>query len=449
MGKRRIQLLPSRERFKNITLLGLPIVGGMLSQSVLNLVDAAMVGSLGEAALAGVGLGGYANFVIIALVMGLGVGVQATVARRRGEGRNEQLAAPLNHGLFIAALLSLPLMLLCWFNAEHIIGLLSDDGDVIAIGSDYFQWRTLAVIAVGWNFAYRGYWNGIRQTGRYLQILVAMHVFNVVISYGLIFGHFGLPEMGAAGSGLGTSIAMFLGTGMYFLLTWHTGRRHGFMRSLPSLTDIRFMLRLSVPNSLQQFFFATGVTALFWIIGQIGTAELAIAHVLVNLALLLILPGVGLGMAATTLVSHSLGEQQPQEAYRWGWDVVRVAVVTLFIMGLPFWLVPELILQAFTRDPELLTLGTWPLRITGLGMTLDAIALVLTQALLGAGASRTVMSVNLGSQWLIFLPCAYLAGPILGGGLLAVWLLQSLYRVMTSVIFAIMWERKHWADIQI
>ena len=442
-------LLPTRDRFRTILLLGLPIMGGMLSQSVLNLVDAAMVGSLGEAALAGVGLGGYANFVIIALVMGLGVGVQATVARRRGEGRNEQLAAPLNHGLFIAALLSLPLMLLCWFNAEHIIGLLSDDGDVIAIGSDYFQWRTLAVIAVGWNFAYRGYWNGIRQTGRYLQILVAMHVFNVVISYGLIFGHFGLPEMGAAGSGLGTSIAMFLGTGMYFLLTWHTGRRHGFMRSLPSLTDIRFMLRLSVPNSLQQFFFATGVTALFWIIGQIGTAELAIAHVLVNLALLLILPGVGLGMAATTLVSHSLGEQQPQEAYRWGWDVVRVAVVTLFIMGLPFWLVPELILQAFTRDPELLTLGTWPLRITGLGMTLDAIALVLTQALLGAGASRTVMSVNLGSQWLIFLPCAYLAGPILGGGLLAVWLLQSLYRVMTSVIFAIMWERKHWADIQI
>lgn len=449
MGKRRIQLLPSRERFKNITLLGLPIVGGMLSQSVLNLVDAAMVGSLGEAALAGVGLGGYANFVIIALVMGLGVGVQATVARRRGEGRNEQIAAPLNHGLFIAALLSLPLMLLCWFNAERIIGLLSDDGDVIAIGSDYFQWRTLAVIAVGWNFAYRGYWNGIRQTGRYLQILVAMHVFNVVISYGLIFGHFGLPEMGAAGSGLGTSIAMFLGTGMYFLLTWRTGRRHGFMRSLPSLTDIRLMLRLSMPNSLQQFFFATGVTALFWIIGQIGTAELAIAHVLVNLALLLILPGVGLGMAATTLVSHSLGEQQPQEAYRWGWDVVRVAVVTLFIMGLPFWLMPELILQAFTRDPELLALGTWPLRITGLGMTLDAIALVLTQALLGAGASRTVMSVNLGSQWLVFLPCAYLAGPILGGGLLAVWLLQSLYRVMTSVIFAIMWERKHWADIQI
>ena len=54
---------------------------------------------------------------------------------------------------------------------------------------------------------------------------------------------------------------------------------------------------------------------------------------------------------------------------------------------------------------------------------------------------------NLGSQWLIFLPCAYLLGPVLGGGLLAVWLLQSLYRIIASGIFAILWKRKHWANI--
>lgn len=430
-------------------MLGLPIMGGMLSQSLLNLVDAAMVGSLGQAALAGVGLGGYVNFMAIALVMGLGVGVQATVARRRGQGLVDQSAEPLNNGLLIAALIALPLSLLCWFNAEAILALLSDDPEVTAIGADYFRWRALAIIAVGCNFAFRGYWNGIRQTGRYLQILVVMHIFNVVISYGLIFGRLGLPEMGAEGSGLGTTLAMFLGTALYFTLTWFRGRRQGFLRRLPPLAELRLMLRLSMPNSLQQLFFATGVTVLFWIIGQIGTAELAVAHILINLALLLILPGVGMGMAATTLVSHSLGAGQPQDAYRWGWDVVKVAALMLFLLGLPFWLMPQLVLQIFTQDPELLALGQWPLRITGLGMTLDATALVLTQALLGAGASRMVMGVNLGSQWLIFLPCAYLIGPVLGGGLLAVWLLQSLYRVMASVIFAILWRRKHWADIRL
>ena len=448
MSIRRFHLLPSPERFKNIILLGLPIMGGMLSQSLLNLIDAAMVGSLGTAALAGVGLGGYANFMAIALVMGLGVGVQATVARRRGEGLIEQSAQPLNNGLLIASLIALPLSLFCWVNAERIISLLSNDPEVTSIGTDYFRWRALAIIAVGCNFAFRGYWNGIRRTGMYLQILVVMHIFNVFISYGLIFGHFGLPEMGAEGSGLGTTLAMFLGTALYFLLSWRQGREQGFLRSLPRMADIRVMLRLSIPNSLQQLFFAAGFTVLMWIIGQIGTSELAVAHILINLALLLILPGVGLGMAATTLVSHSLGEQQPHEAYRWGWDVVKVAALMLFVLGMPFWLAPQLVLQIFTQEPELLALGEWPLRITGLGMTLDATALVLTQALLGAGASRTVMGVNLGSQWLLFLPCAYLLGPVLGGGLLAVWLLQSLYRVIASIIFAILWKRKHWTEIR-
>ncbi|WP_235906733.1 MATE family efflux transporter [Pseudomonas saliphila] len=449
MRHSRFRILPSPSRLKSIGLIGLPIMGGMLSQSLLNLVDAAMVGSLGSEALAGVGLGSYATFMAIALVMGLGAGVQAMVARRGGEGDTANIARPLNEGLLIAAILAVPLTLFCWLNAARIIGFLSEDPAVITIGSEYFQWRTLAIIAVGANFAFRGYWNGIRQSGRYLQILVVMHLCNVLISYGLIFGQLGLPEMGAAGSGLGTCIAMFLGSLLYMLITWRSGREHGFLRTRPRGRGLRAMLRLSIPNSLQQFFFATGITLLFWIIGQVGTPELAIAHILVNLALFLILPGVGMGMAATTLVSHSLGQRQPEEAYRWGWDVVRVAACALFVMGMPFWLIPEQVLGLFTRDPDLLALGEWPLRITGLGMALDATALVLTQALLGAGASRTVMGVNLGSQWLIFLPCAYVAGPVLGGGLLTIWLMQSLYRAMTSVIFAVMWRRRHWAEIRI
>ena len=343
-----MSILPGRDKLRTITFLGLPIMGGMLSQSLMNLVDAAMVGTLGSAALAGVGLGSYVNFMAVALVMGLGAGVQAMVARRRGEGSTTQLAAPLNEGLLIALALAIPLTLIGWFQAANILAFLTQDTAVQEIGTGYFQWRALAIVAVGANFAFRGYWNGIRQTGMYLQILIIMHVLNVLISYGLIFGRFGLPEMGAEGSGLGTCIALFIGTGMYVVMTLRNGRKHGFLAARPRSREIRAMLRLSVPNSLQQFFFATGITTLFWIV-----------------------------------------------------------------------------------------------------MTLDATALVLTQALLGAGASRTVMAVNLGNQWLVFLPLAYLAGPVLGGGLLTIWILQSGYRAVNSVIFALVWRRKRWTDIRI
>ena len=82
--------MPVHQRLRQILLLGLPIIGGMLSQSLLNLIDSAMVGHLGETALAGVGLGSYASFMAIALVMGLGSGVQTLVARRYGEQRAGQ-----------------------------------------------------------------------------------------------------------------------------------------------------------------------------------------------------------------------------------------------------------------------------------------------------------------------------------------------------------------------
>ena len=438
-----------RQRLRHILTLGLPIIGGMLSQSLLNLVDAAMVGHLGEKALAGVGIGSYANFMAIALVMGLGAGVQAQVARRRGAGRLDELAAPLNVGMLIALCLALPLTVFCWLNAQPIIRLLSGDPEVLGIGTAYFEWRVLAIFAVGLNFSFRGYWNGNHRSGVYMRTLVIMHLANVLISYSLIHGLFGLPQMGAPGSGLGTTLALYLGSLIYAVQTWHSARRQGFLTRLPSAIDLRSMLRLSLPNSAQQFFFATGITALFWIIGQVGTAELAVAHVLINLALLLILPAIGLGMAATTLVSHSLGEKDFDAAHRWGWEAVKVAAVGLMLLGAPFWLYPELILRLFVSDPALIELGSWPLRLTGMGMVLDATALVLTQALLGAGASRTVMLVSLGNQWLFFLPLAYLLGPILGYGLLAIWSLQILQRGLASVIFAVMWQRRGWTQIQL
>ncbi|MEO1337136.1 MAG: MATE family efflux transporter, partial [Myxococcota bacterium] len=96
------------ERYWNVLRLGTPIVGGMISQNVLNLVDTAMVGTLGNAALAGVGTASFLNFMSVAFLTGFSVGVQAMVARRIGEGRESVAAIPLNGTLVIILGLALP-----------------------------------------------------------------------------------------------------------------------------------------------------------------------------------------------------------------------------------------------------------------------------------------------------------------------------------------------------
>jgi putative MATE family efflux protein len=434
---------------RTILALALPIIGGMVSQNVLNLVDTAMVGSLGDAAIAAVGLGGFANFLATSFITGLSAGVQAMAARRVGEGRDSESALPLNGGLLLAASLAIPWSILLIYLAPTLYPYLNDDPEVIRQGVPYLQMRLVGATFLGMNFAFRGFWSGIGRSGMYLQTIVTMHVANILLNYALIFGHFGAPAMGTTGSGLATTLASCLGIVTYAVLGWRHARPRGFLRSVPAPAALRAMLRLSVPAGLQQSFFAAGYVALFWIVGRIGTAELSAANVLINVMLVAILPGLGLGIGAASLVGQALGRKEPGEALRWGWDVSRVAVVGMGLLSLPMIAIPDLLLAPFLQDPQTLALARLPLRLTGLLAGVDAIGLVLLNALLGAGDSRTVMRVSVTLQWVVFLPIAYVVGPLLGGGLVSVWVALVGYRTVQTAVLAWVWRRGAWTTLRV
>ncbi|MFC3285288.1 MATE family efflux transporter [Litchfieldella rifensis] len=437
-------MLPERSRRDIILRLALPIIAGMLSQSLLNLIDAALVGSLGEIALAGVGIGGYAMFLITAMVFGLSSGVQAQTARRHGEQAWHRRAVALNAGLVIALAVALPLMLVCLWQAPRLLWLINQDLGVNRVAVEYFRWRVAGLIPVAMIFCFRGYWNGIQQTGIYLRIILVMHLINVLASIGLIFGYLGLPEMGAAGAGAGTTLSLFAGLAIWSLFSVKGAASSGFLVRLPRRDTFVATLRLATPHSFQQLWFAAGYAVLFWILGQLDTASVAVGHVLVNLSLFLILPGVGLGLAAMSLVGQAMGRDAHGDAHRWGWDVVRVAWACLALLALPMMVIPDLVLGIFLHNEALIEMGRVPLQLTALMIVLDAAALVLGQALLGAGANRTVMTTTLATQWLIFLPLAWWVGVTLDYGLLGIWWAQLGYRCLNSLWFAVIWQRRRW-----
>ncbi|MCX4029601.1 MATE family efflux transporter [Endozoicomonas sp. SM1973] len=439
----------TQTRLKALLTLGLPIMGAMMSQSLLNLVDAAMVGSLGEVALAGVGFGSYVNFICVACLIGLSSGVQTLVARRVGEGTVRSTPGPVIAGLWLSLLGALPVSLLLFLLGPLFIHWLNADTTVAEAATPYFQARVLGMFGVALNFCFRGFWNGISQSMVYLRALLIMHVLNVVISYCLIFGVAGLPAMGAMGAGLGTTLSLYIGSAMYAWLCWRDRQGYRWHLRWPGSASLRQIMSLSWPHSLQQVLFAFGVTVLFWIISLVGTHQLAVAHVLISLALFLILPGVGLGMAATSLVSQAIGRKEQEDAYQWGWDVVKVSAGILVLLGAPFIIWPEFILGIFLKAPEVIAMGVMPLQITGMMMVIDAAALVLSQALIGAGANKTVMAVNLSSQWLLFLPMAAIIGPVLGYGLVGIWCLQAFQRLINSSIYGWIWYQRKWQKIRL
>ncbi len=442
-------LVVPRDRRAQILHLALPIIGGMMSQNLLNLADAWMVGSLGEAALAATGLANFLNFMAVAAITGVSPAVQAIAARRIGEGRVEESAAPLNGGLLLSIIIGLPLTLVLVLAAPWILAALNPDPNVVHEGTRYLQWRLVAVVAVGMNFSFRGYWSALKRAHYYMYTLIGMHALNVIFSYSLIHGLFGLPRMGTAGAGLGTTLALFCGTAAYI---WIAQRRHpvpGLLTRMPTPEQFKSLLRLGLPSSVQQLLFSSGFAALFWIIGHVGTAELAVANVLVTITLTAILPAIGLGIAATTLVGQALGRRDVEDAHRASWDVFKVGLWIFVPLGLGMILFTDFDLRFFLREDHLVELGRWPLRLVGATILIDGLGLILMNALLGAGDSKRVMIVATALQWGFFLPTAYLLGPVLGFGLLAIWIALGTSRLLQTAIFARAWEQRGWVHIKI
>ena len=405
-------LFPTRDRTAPVLGIALPIIGGLMSQNLLNLVDTWMVGALGAPALAGVGIAGFVNFMAFATIMGLSVAVQATAARRYGEGRRSDTARPLNGGLLLSLAFGLPWSIALIVAAPTLLSWLSHDPAVLAEGTPYLQWRLLSVVAVGMNFSFRGYWSAVGLARLYLFTLVGMHVINVIVSYVLIFGALGLPALGTAGAGIGTTVSLLIGTSAYFLMARRFAGRAGFLESWPSRAELLALARLGLPNSVQQFLFASGLTALMWIVSQLGTAPLAVSNVLINLSLVAALP--------------------------------LFVVLAGAMIGFP-----DGLLGLFLHEPELIALGHAALQFVGLTVIVDGLGLILMQSLLGAGASQVVMLVAVALQWLLFLPAAYLLGPVLNLGFSILWAAMAVYRSLQTLVFGILWGRGGWARIKI
>jgi len=420
----------------------------MLSQNVLNLVDTAMVGRLGSTALAAAGLGGVSAWFVGSFFMGVGAGVQAITSRRVGEGRPKDAVVALHAALMLALVLVLPLSLFLANGAGLLFDIVATDAEVISVGTPYLQVRILAICFVTSNFAFRGYWNGVGLTTVYMRIIIIMHLLNIFLNWVLIYGNLGAPAMGVTGAGLASSIAVGVGTLSHIAVALRLARGDGFFKRLDGLkASLRIVVALSTPAGAQNVFFSAGFVALFAIAQQIGTAELAAANVLIAFTLTCVLPGLGLGLAAATLVGQSLGKGEKSHAMTWTWSCMQLGILVLGGFGGILALAPRLWISFLVHDPATQALCVGPLILLACCQPIDCIGVILSQILMsGAGAVRTVMAISVSLQWLLFIPVAYVVAVVFGGSLLHLWITKMVWRTLFSSAMMVAVRRGKWTD---
>ena len=276
-----------------------------------------------------------------------------------------------------------------------------------------------------------------------------MHFSNIIFNYIFIYGWGPIPAMGVQGAGLGTALATAIGPIRYFYLGIKHSGKEGFLKSRPTLKELKKVIELMVPASLQNFFFSMGLLTMLFIVGKVGTLSLAAVNVILNIVLVALLLGIGLGLGASTLVGQAMGEKKIEDAYRWGIEVSKLGLLIGVILGLPMILIPEYILSVFLNDPLTIEIAKKPLMLTGFGISFDMAGMVLMNALLGAGDNKSVMKISLVTQWIFYLPLAYLIGPILGKGLIGIWMANFIYRSLQAGLFFRRFTKREWQKIKI
>ena len=437
------------ERFKTILKLAFPINIALGLNLTMALVDLALVGRLGNYATAALGLSIYSNTLVLAFVLGVTPAVQGIVARRRGEGSTEPGCLPLNAGLLIALLVGVPLTIICWFLTPFFFSFLSSDPEVTRIGVSYLQILYLAIIAVGMNAAFMGFWTGMGKPKVYMLIVLFMQCLNAFLAYTLIFGHFGAPALGVKGAAIATASSLYAGAAINFAITYIRFPKDGFLSVKPKGALLMRVLTLGAPKTLQEFFFSAGFVVFFWLVGQMGTTELAATNVLTRFSTVLVLMAMSLGMASATLVSKALGEGDLAGAARWGWDSAKLGVSAITLLGLPLFLFPRTFLSVFLTDPHTISIAVLPLQITAVGTGAASLIYIFAYTLYSMGDGKRVMLVSLSTQWIFFLPAVWVVGPYLHYGLSHVWVVQSAYAGLAATLITTLWAGGRWQKIKI
>lgn len=432
-------------RLRTIVGLSLPIALILLLHNLMTLTGIALVGPLGDAAVAAIGIAGALVSMLVALLFGIDTGVQALVARRFGGGHIRDAGAVLVDGLAIAVGAGIVLMAIGYGAGPALLPLVNGEPAVVEQALAYLKTGLPMLPLVGASLAFSAYRNGTGAPRYSLLAAAAQFPCYALLGYAFVFGMLGLPSLGTAGLGLAATFASFAGVVVHVVVTGCVAPIPGLVGAWPSWSGSRLVLHIGLPIGLQQSLVNVGVMVTLAIVGLIGTEAVAAMNVLLVLMLMSILPASGMGIAAATLVGMALGRDDPGDARRWGWQVATLGALTLLAPCLALVVAPHAILGLFVADPAMADLAAPPLRLLAIGMGIDAFGRILGFALRGAGATRLVASLAFLLQWAVHLPLVWWAGVHLELGLTGIAAVRlALFAVETAVL-ALLWRSDFWS----
>ena len=405
--------------------IGVPIMMGQMSFIVMGLADTLMVGHYGTNELAAAG---FVNNIVALLIvggMGFSYGLTPVMGALLGEGREHDIAGKLRNGLFACSgigllmtlLAGLLLLVLPWFGLPQ---------ELLPLIRPYLFLLLLSLLPMMAFNAYKQFSDGIQDTSMPMWIMLIANILNIFGNWLLIFGHWGLPEMGLLGAGLATLLSrllqLVLMAGVFHLTKHYRFYRDDFHKTSITKADQRELHRMGWPVALQLGMETASFSFSAIYVGWLGATALAAHQIMITISQLFFMLYYGLSAAVAVQVSYYRGSGEVEQTRKVAAAGLHLCWFIALLEGLPLFLLRDKVGLLFTGNTEvvcLVAMVTIPFLLFQIG---DALQCTYANSLRGMARVKPMIWIAFVAYIVISLPLGYIFGFICGWGLVGVWM---------------------------
>lgn len=437
--------------FRHLLRLSVPIIFSYILQDAFNIVDMIFVGRLGPGAIAAVGVSGNLLRLIGVFTLGISTGAGIMVAQYLGARDLAQAEHIAMQAILLAVFFSVGVTIIGYPLAEYgLLAVRMVDPEVLRLGTTYMRITLLGISTMFVSMALGSIFRSGGDSFTPMVVLVFSTLINIVLDPLLIFGLWGFPKLGVAGSAYATLIGRGVGAVVLLYLCW-TDRAPVSLRRVQFRVDFVQMLdilRLGVYSSMQGFWRHLSRLGFLWVIGPYGKDIVAAYTICMRLRILVMNPGFGIANSVSPLVGQNLGANQMERAEISTRIANLLGAALMAIIGAVFLVFPQTFIQIFApNDPTVVEIGAVYLQFLSPTFGFIAFSLILGRALNGAGDTLSPMVITLASQVGVGLGLVILLSHFIG--LNGVWLGIALSNVVQGVVMWLWYRTGRWKAIKL
>lgn len=401
---------PRKPELRQLLRLSFPIVTVQVGIMVMGVVDTIMVGRLSAEALAATAIGHVYFFIAAIFAMGALMALDPLVSQAVGANDRLAIRRAVQRGLVLAFVLSVIGSIFLAFS-EPVLRLARQPSEIVPLAALYDRILIPGLPPLLTFVVLRQTLQSMTRMRAILITILIANVLNVVLNWVLIFGKFGIPQLGVAGAAWATTISRFIMLAGLLAFAWRDLRPLlvPFDRSAFQLAPITRMLTLGAPIGVHSLleYSAFGVVSL--LMGLLGTVEIAGHQIAINLASLTFMVPMGVAQAGSVLIGQAVGRGDDDGARRAAGASVLSGAGFMILTAILFLSLPALLASIYTTDLAVLALATVLIQIAGVFQIFDGLQVVGAGVLRGIGDTRVPMFAGLVGFWLIGMPIsAYL-----------------------------------------